>query len=219
MKSTLRTVLLSLVTFVITTLGQGCTFIWNDDRSVMKSPFAADSVTFTLDSVEIKVLPQNGKLWGIAGPIVPLIPVWHSEDRNRFWFLISVLPKIGTVSFHPRRVTLQMDQGNTYSSAGFTGPLSVSDIHSDSDLERLLDEKGLNVSDNRFSASEEVIIGLMFDISTLASDQPFTIMLAGLQKAEQIIEIPPLRFHRQQRRHLDFILFDPLSVRKEWVVQ
>ncbi len=219
MKSGWRTVLVSLVTFVISTLGQGCTTIWSDDRSVMKSPNTADSVTFTLDSVEIKVIPQNGRFWGGTGPLLPLIPIWHTEDRNRFWFLISVLPRIGTVSFDPRRVTLQIEQGNTFSSAGFTGPLSVSDIHTNSDSERLLDEKSLNVSNNRFSASTEVLIGLMFDIRTFDPDQPFTMILGGLEKGGQAIEIPPLRFHRQQRRHFDFILFDPLSFRTEWIVQ
>jgi hypothetical protein len=128
---------------------------------------------------------------------------------------------VESLAWAGRRITGHswIGKGNTFSSAGFTGPLSVSDIHSDSDLERLLDEKRLNVSDNGFSASAEVLIGLMFDMRTFAPDQPFTMILGGLEKAGQAIEIPPLRFHRQQRRHFDFILFDPLSTRTEWVVQ
>jgi hypothetical protein len=205
-------------------IGQGCTVIWNSDQSVMQplsESLSKDPSTLVADSVVIKVVPQNGKIFGFVGPFIPIIPVWLSEAKNGFWFLISLLPKNGEITFSPSLVALKTERGDTFLPAGFTGPLRLADIiQNNSDpRKKLLDAKSLNVSVNPFSISAEVLVGVMFETKTIDPDQHFTLVLKGLEKGGHPIEVPPLKFSKERRRHFDFLLFDPLSIHTEQVVQ
>jgi hypothetical protein len=171
--------------------------------------------------VVIKVIPENGKIFGFVGPFIPIIPIWHSEAKNSFWLLISLLSQNGEITFDPRRVVLETERGDTFLAAGFKGPLHLADIiQNNSDpRKKLLDEKSLNISVSPFSISEEVLVGVMFETKTIDPDQHFTLVLKGIERGGHPIEVPPLKFNKERRRHFNFLLFDPLNIRKEWVVQ
>jgi hypothetical protein len=188
---------------------------------MMKSPYSKDSITLVLDSVTIKVIPQNGKVFGLVGPLLPIIPFWHSEAKNRFWFLISLLSQNGEIIFDPTRIALETERGDTFLPVGFNGPLLFEDIvRNNSDPRKiLLDEKNLNTSASPFSISAEVLVGVIFETKTIDPDQHFTLVLKGLERGGHPIEVPPLKFNKERRRHFDFLLFDPLSIHTEQVVQ
>lgn len=216
-----RKVSLSLAVGLVLIIEQGCTAILTSDRSMMKTPSSKDSITLVLDSVTIKVIPQNGKVYGLVGPLLPIIPFWHSEAKDRFWFLISVLPQNGEIIFDPTHITLETERGDTFLPVGFNGPLLSEDIvRNNSDPRKiLLDEKNLNTSVSPFPISAEVLVGVIFETKTIDPEQRFTLVLKGLKRGGHPIEVPPLTFSKERWRHFDFHLFDPLSIRKEWVVQ
>lgn len=212
---------LSLAIFFSAILGQGCTLIWSEDRSVLRSlPSMTDSVTVDLDSVTIAVLPKNHKFFAFIGPLVPVIPIWHSEAESRFWFLLQLSPKIGEITFHPNSIALATDQGDTIHLAGMSGPVLISGFRNyPLFYDKSLAIKGLNDSVIPMTISEKVIVGLMFDTETLGPDRHFTLVLTGLERQEHPIEVPPLKFKKSLKMGFDFGLFDPLNFRKEWVVE
>ena len=224
MVSSKRMAWLNCVVFLVFMLGQGCTVIWNSEQSVLQplSQFPSiDPSTLVADSVVIKVAPENSKVFGFVGPVLPIIPVWHSEGSNRFWFLISLFSQNGEITFDPRRVALETEQGDIYVAMGFSGPLGLAElVRNKSDPhKKLLDEKVLNVSASPFAISTEVLIGVMFEIETIDPEQHFTLVLKGLEREGHSIEVPPLKFSKERRRHLDFLLFDPLNFHAERVIE
>lgn len=213
---------IALATILVMMFGQGCTAILTSDQSVLQLSTSGNPRILTLDSVTIKVFPRNGKALGVAGPVVPIFPFWESEAADRFWFQIYLLPRNGEVTFDPRRIVLETERGDTFRAAGFTGPLFYADINennSDTAGKTLLDEKSLNTSVNAVSISAEALVGVMFETRTIDPDQHFTLVITGLEKGGQPIEVPPLKFNRLRMRHLAFLLFDPLNYHAEWVVQ
>jgi len=132
-----------------------------------------------------------------------------------------LLSQNGEVTFDPRRVVLETEGGDTFLAAGFNGPLPFSDIIQDNSdpRKKLLDEKTLNISVSPFSISAEVLVGVMFETRTIDPDQHFTLVLKGLKRGGHPIEVPSLKFNKERRRHFDFLLFDPLNIHTERVVQ
>lgn len=213
---------LSCVAILSTLLGQGCTAILTSDQSVLQLSTSGNPRILTLDSVTIKVFPRNGKALGVAGPVVPIFPFWESEAADRFWVQIYLLPRNGEVTFDPRRIVLETERGDTFLAAGFTGPLLYADINennSDTAGKTLLDEKNLNTSVSAVSISAEALVGVMFETRTIDPDQHFTLVITGLEKGGQPIEVPSLKFNRLRMRHLAFLLFGPLNFQTEWAVQ
>jgi len=176
--------------------------------------------SMSLDSVTIKVYPVNRKIFGFFGPLLPVIPVWHSPSTSRFWIILSILATNGEIWFNPGHVLLQIEQGGTYPAAGYTGPMSFSEWSKLYPVETFLDAKSFNASLNPFPVEkEEVVIGLMFDIKPLAPDQRFSMTIDGFERiGYPNVGVPMLSFKKQTRKHFDFVIFDPLSVHKEWIV-
>jgi hypothetical protein len=205
-------------------LGQGCTVIASSDQSVMQprsEPPSKGVNCLALDSVTIKVIPENGKHFALVGPFIPIMPIWHSAASNRFWFQISLSPNNGEITFDPSLVTLETEAGDTFFAAGFNGPLRLSDvIQNQTDTrEKLLDAKSLNVSVSSFRIAVEVLVGLMFETKTINPDQHFRLVLRGLERGGDPIQVPPLEFNKERRRYFYFSLIRPLSIHSEWVVQ
>lgn len=218
-----RIVCLSCVAILATMLGQGCTIIGTSDRSKMQLSNSKNATKLALDSVTIGIVPQNNRVFAVGGPLVPIFPIWESyakANTAQFWFLVVLSPKNGEISFDPKRVVLETDQGDTFLAAGFSGPLLVADAIRDKlDLDKhLLNTDSLNVSLSPLSISAEVFMGVMFDIKTLDPDQHFTVVLRGLERQGLPIEVPPLKFRNEKTRLFAFLTFDPLNIRKEWIV-
>jgi hypothetical protein len=70
-----------------------------------------------------------------------------------------------------------------------------------------------------FIVSDEVLISLIFEVKTFSPDDHFMFAIDGLEREGTPIEVPPLKFKNEKKRHFDFLLFDPLNFRKEWVVE
>ena len=217
-----RIACLALAAILAVMFGQGCTAILTSDQSVLQvSTNGSPQRTLALDSFTIKVFPENRKYYGVAGPVVPIIPLWSGEREHGFWFQIYVLPKNGEITIDPRRIALETERGDTFFAAGFTGPLPYADINkSNVDIGKILfDEKQLNVSVSQVPISEEALIGVMFETTTIDPDQHFTLIIPGLESGGHPIEVPPLKFNRLRTRHVDFSLFGPLRFQREWEVQ
>lgn len=183
-----------------------------------------NSRKLALDSVTIQIVPQNSRGFAVGGPLVPIFPIWESQAKaheSQFWLLVVLSPKNGTISFDPKRVVLETDQGDRFLAVGFSGPLLVANaIRDKSDLDKhLLNANSLNASFSPFSISAEVFVGVMFDTKTLDPDQHFTVVLKGLERQGLPIEVPSLKFKNERRRHFAFLTFDPLNYHAEWVVQ
>ena len=214
---------LSCVAILSTLLGQGCIIIGTGDRSKMQLSNSKNPTKLALDSVTIQIVPLNNRVFAVAGPLIPIFPIWESytkAHKTQFWFLVVLSPENGEISFDPKRVVLETDQGDTFLAAGFSGPLLVVDaVRDKSDLDKqLLNANSLNVSLSPFLISAEVFVGVMFDMKTLDPDQHFTVFLKGLERQRLPIEVPPLKFRNERRRLFAFLLVDPLNIRKEWIV-
>lgn len=221
---TKRMACLSCVVILSALLDQGCTIIGTSDRSELQLSTSKNSRKLALDSVTIKIVPLNNRVFAVGGPLVPIFPIWESyakAHKTRFWFLVVLSPENGEISFDPKRVVLETDQGETFPAAGFSGPLLVADaIRDKTDLDKqLLNANSLNVALRPFSISAEVFVGVMFDTKTLDPDQHFTVVLNGVERQGLPIEVPPLKFRNEKRRFFAFLTFDPLNFRAEWVVQ
>ena len=158
-----RIACLALAAILVVMFGVGCTTILTSDESGFQWATSGNlGRTLVLDSLTIKVFPQNGKFFGITGPLVPVFPLWYSEAKNRFWFQIYLLPKNGEVTVDPRRIVLETERGDTFRAAGFTGPLlyaNINENNSDTAGKTLLDEKSLNTSVSAVSISAEALVG------------------------------------------------------------
>jgi hypothetical protein len=173
-----------------------------------------------LPSVTIQVVPQNGKVIGMVGPLVPIFPFWYSEAKDKFWFLISLSPINGEISFDPRRVAIKTEQGGSFHVARYGGPLRAVDIQGNPDPRKeLLATRSLKDPIGPFIVSDEVLISLIFEVKTFSPDDHFMFAIDGLEREGTPIEVPPLKFKNEKKRHFDFLLFDPLNFRKEWVVE
>ncbi len=213
---------LTLAAILAVMFGQGCTTILASDESGFQSARNGNPQrTLALDSVTIKVFPENMKFYGVTGPVVPFYPFWSGELGHGFWFRIYVLPKNGEITVDPRRIALETERGDTFFAAGFTGPLLSSDINkSNVDIGKtLFDEKHLNSSVSQVSISAEALIGVMFETNTIDPDQNFTLIITGLESGGHPIEVPPLKFNRLRRRMVAFSFFGPLRFQTEWEVQ
>jgi hypothetical protein len=113
----------TLLAFFAIASGQGCTAILTSDRSEMQLATSRNPTRLALPSVTIQVVPQNGKVIGMVGPLVPIFPFWYSEAKDKFWFLISLSPINGEISFDPRRVAIKTEQGGSFHVARYGGPL------------------------------------------------------------------------------------------------
>ncbi|MDH4083220.1 MAG: hypothetical protein OEV99_06205 [Nitrospira sp.] len=129
-------------------------------------------------------------------------------------------PENGEITFDPKRVLLETDQGDTFLAAGFSGPLLVADAIRDKvDLDKhLLNASSLDVSLSPLPISAEVFMAVMFDTKKLDPDQHFTVVLNGVERQGLPIEVPPLKFRNEKTRLFGFLTFDPLNIRKEWIV-
>ncbi|HJT19810.1 MAG TPA: hypothetical protein VJ746_05040 [Nitrospira sp.] len=200
--------------------GQGCTAVLTSDQSEMQLSSSENQSRIFLDSITIQVVPQNGRAYGVVGPLIPVIPFWYSQAKDRFWLLISLRPETSEISFDPSHVALETEQGDTRLPIGFSGPFSVQDFTQNSYLnETILDEKTLNFSFSVISISAEVLVGLMFDKKTPNPNHQFTVFLKGIKKQGQTVLVPPLKFKNVKKRHFDFLLFSPLNIHKEWIVE
>ena len=134
---------------------------------------------------------------------------------------MTLSPENGEISFDPKRVVLETEKGDTFLSAGFSGPLLVADaVRDKSDLDKhLLNANTLNISLSPFSISAEVFVGVMFNTKTPDPDQHFTVFLKRLKRQGVPIEVPPLKFRNEKRRLFAFLTFDPLNYHTEWEVQ
>jgi hypothetical protein len=218
-----RIVCLLWIAILTTMLGQGCTIIGTSDRSEMQLPTSTNSRKLALDSVTIGIVPLNNRVFAVGGFLVPVFPIWESyakTNKAQFWFLVVLSPENGEISFDPKRVVLETDHGDTFLAAGFSGPLLVADAIRDKlDLDKhLLNANSLNASLSPFSISAEVFVGVMFNTKTLDPDQHFTVFLKGLERQGLPIEVPSLKFKNEKRRLFAFLTFDPLNIRKEWIV-
>lgn len=185
----------------------------------MHSPAGQGEITLVLDSVTMNVVPQNGKAFGLAGPIIPVIPIWYSEAKTEFWVLISFLSNTGEITFDPRVVTLETEGGDTFRAAGFNGPIPVSKISLDNStaVNEVLDGKTLNRAVTPFPISADVLVGVMFATKTIGPDQDFTLVLDGLEKEGHRIDMPTLKFSKERRRHFTFSFLN-FNFPKEWAV-
>lgn len=221
---TKRITYLSCVPILAILLGQGCTIIGTSDRSKMQLASSKNSTKLALDSVTIGIVPLNNSVFALGGPLVPIFPIWESyakANNAQFWLLVVLSPENGEISFNPKRVALETDQGDTFLAAGFSGPLLVADAIRDKvNLDKhLLNANSLNVSLSPLPISAEVFMGVMFNTKTLDPDQHFTVVLKGLERQGLPIEVPPLKFRNEKTRFFAFLTFDPFNYRTEWIVQ
>jgi hypothetical protein len=158
-----------------------------------------------LDRVTITAVAQNKTIFGLRGVIVPpIIPYWNSEvDQHNFWIVLTVSPRPWDISFDPRQLVLETEEGRLVPARGFVGPYSSSVFNPQS----LLDVNTLNRSEVPFPIMKEVSVGILFSTQTLPPDQHFTVTLKGLYRSGQPIAAPKLRFAKQSIRHFDYTFF------------
>lgn len=183
----------------------------------MELPLGKDSNTVVLDATSVTVSPQNSKFFGFVGPFIPIIPFWASNAKTNFWFVISLLPQNGSIAFDPMKAALDAGQGNKLLAKGFTGPIKLEHIGSETWTD-IVNPAYANASVGPLLVSSEVFFGVAFDVATISPDQRFTLLLEGLEGEDGPIDVPRLVFKMEKIRHFVFLTFDPLNVRKQWVV-
>lgn len=205
----------------------GCTSLYTVDESVAQIPpgefVSRDPRELVVDWVTIRTEPQNRKSFGLHGPLLPIIPFWSSHSEDSFWFKITLEPpkfKLGDIYFDPMQIVLETENGDPLVTRGFTGPFPAV-----FDRRKLTDSTILNASLSPFLISRGgVAVGVLFETKAIDPSKPFSLVLKGLRRGTQLIEVPKLKFQRQRIRHFDIdhinILFPHNSsgYHREWVV-
>jgi hypothetical protein len=155
-----------------------------------------------LDRVTITAVAQNETTFGLRGVIVPpIIPYWSSEvDQHNFWIVLTVSPRPWDLSFDPRQLVLETEEGRLVPARGFVGPYASSAFIPPT----LLDISSLNTSEVPFPIRKEVSLGVLFATQTLPPDQHFMLTLKGLYRSGQPIAAPKLRFRKRSIRHFEY---------------
>ena len=203
----------------------GCGSIGVRDQSLAQLNYRElvgdDPTENFLDRVTITAVAQNKTTFGLRGVIVPpIIPYWDSEnDKDGFWIVMTVSPRPWDLSFDPRQLVLETEEGRLVSARGFVGPYTSSVFNPQS----LLDAKSLNTSEVPFPIMKEVTVGVLFAIQTIPPGQHFAVVLKGLSRSGQPIAAPKLTFKKQSTHYFDYTFFkiNPHSgpdISKTWIV-
>ena len=200
----------SLLAIVVLTVAQvGCGGLHVYNQSFAQLPYRElvgdDPTENLLDRTTITAVAQNETTFGLWGVIVPpIIPYWGSEaDQKNFWIVLTVSARPWDLSFDPRKLELEKEDGSRIPAEGFVGPFKSSTYK----IKRLLDVNKLSESSAPFPVTSEISVGVLFATTPPLSDQHFTLVLKGLYRSGQPIAAPVLRFRKRSIRHFEYTFF------------
>jgi hypothetical protein len=169
----------------------GCGSVHVGRESAAEVTFVdGESKESRLAAVGIEAIANNVRTFGLVGIIVPFIPIWHSgEDKNDFKIILTFSPgPTSNLSFDPRQVVLELEQGVLVPVESFIGPIIEDDPYLTIKRENkagpiLLDKK--------------LRIYLTFPVKPTPPGEKFSVVLKGLSRSGQSIEALRLEFQRQ----------------------
>lgn len=209
MKTPKTTHLLIFLASVLAILGTGCSFIDVDNQSLEKMSyrdlFGDDPSESSLDRVAIYAVAKNESSFGLWGIIIPpIIPYWDFENyKEGFWIVITVRSQPWHLSFDPRQLVLETEEGERIPAKGYVGPqestyFNFKDSH---------EVGNLNTTEGLFPIKKELSVGVLFPVETLSPGQHFSLILKGFYRSGQLIAAPRMRFLKRSYRHVSYTIF------------
>jgi hypothetical protein len=160
--------------------------------------------------IDIRVVPQNGRSFGLVGPAVPVIPLWRKNDGIPFWIGVYLYPEAKDFAFDPNQVFLVFDGRQDIVPAGFTGPFSITEKNPNEGDPRgpcereLYNPDGWRAPRVPFYVIGEMCFGVMYKIVTPKPEEQFVISLKGLMKGGRPVDLPPIQFEKDSRWRWSF---------------
>lgn len=211
MKTPKATHLLISLASALAILGTGCSFIDVDNQSLAKMSyrdlFGDDPSESRLDRVAIYALAKNESSFGLWGIIIPpIIPYWDFENyKEGFWIVITVQSQPWHLSFDPRQLVLETEEGERIPAKGYVGPQEST--YSYSNFKGSHEVGNLNTTECPFPIKKELSVGVLFPVETLSPRQHFSLILKGLYRSGQPIPATKMRFLKRGYRHVSYTIF------------
>lgn len=210
--------IVALLVAVLLMSSLGCVGIVNSSRSVPHVSAQGKSTGVLSCSLKLNVIPLNAEVFGMMGLILPIIPIWHNHAQDHFWVLLTLNSTDGAIRFDTKDIVLVTEEDRHLVAVSMSGPHPVQKGRHTS-LEALLDMKNPSYIVDSLIISEEVLVGLMFQTPTLPPDRQFKVIIDRTQRHDCAHDPILISFERRQSREFYFSILDPVTIRKEWVIE
>ncbi len=197
-----------------------CTLLQTSEYSAPRSAgpgmqVFGSSVLVELPGLWIELTARNRRVLAeLVGPwpLPPFIPFPQDEPPARvppLWLELRLDPEGETCAVVPMRISLLDAEGRHHEVSGFFGPAfrTLQPGLSPTERRRPWLEAGspdLRTDPVEFKLSEATGFWLRFDVSPDPA-HPFTVVLDGITRAGEPVEVPPIRFEREETRDFGII--------------
>ena len=152
---------------------------WSQVASLNQDGWTLEYGDLVGPGLGVRITPRNRReatlsVLTVLAPLPP-VPTWKSASCP-FTIEIMFLRADEGFMFDPRGVTLQIADGPTTRSSGFSGCT------------------GKNEMDAPFRVTQLACVLVQFDRQPPAPSEPFTLVIAGIEHHGLPVRVPPIRF-------------------------